>query len=131
MAAIRQALLADADFVATFPGGVSDEAREDVAFPHLTFDNVEAAPDDTDGIDGAVVQIGLEVHVRRGRKKGGRVAALKLCAIVRAVLHRREAALTVDGLTAWRMEVQTVMAERKADGQTYRGVVALQAWLHA
>jgi len=122
--------MADAEFVADVPGGLADEAADDVVFPHATFGNVEFRPDDTDGIDGAIVQLGLEIHDRPTERSGSRVTVLGICELIRAVLHRADASLDVGDLHVWRIEVQTLLAERKADGKTYLGRVALQVSIH-
>jgi len=126
MAAIRSSLTSDPDFSAAFPGGVSDEPASDVVFPHVTFGRVEVISDDMDREQAAIVQIGLEVHLRPTQVvQGNRIESLRLCGLLKSILHRAPASLSTTGPTVWDIEVQTYTATRLADAKTYVGTLSL------
>lgn len=127
-AALRSAILTDPDLALALPGGVCDEPAQDVAFPYVRFGRIEFAADDTDGAEGALVQLGLEVH---SRPKTGRLEAMGLCEKISALIHRRPDLLLAAGLVVVDIEVQTWTATRAADGATFLGVMACQITLDA
>lgn len=127
-AALRVAILSDAALVAALPGGVCDDPPAGVEFPYVRLGRMEVSPDDTDGAEGALVQIGIEVHSRPG---AGRLEVLGLCEKIAALIHRQPDLLLAAGLETVEIEVQTWTASRAADGATFLGVMACQITLDA
>lgn len=122
-AGVRAALLADAGVAALVGARVVDEPGAGIALPYIRLGRLEPVADDTDGTQGALVQMGLEAHSRP--LSGGRIEALRICEAMRAALHRRPDLVTVTGANVCEVEVQTFTATRAADGSTYLGILAL------
>lgn len=127
-AALRAAILADPFLASALPGGVCDEPAPNVLFPYVRFGRIELVADDTDNTEGALVQLGLEVH---SRPLTGRIEALSLCEKIAARIHREPDLLADAGLVAVDIEIQTWTATRAADGATFLGVLACQITLDA
>lgn len=128
MAALRAALVADPGVAALVGDRIVDEPAEGIAFPYVRFGAIDPIADDTDGAQGAQVQVGLEAH---SRPVAGRVEALAICEALNAALHRRPEVLAAEGHTVSEIEVQTWTATRAADGASYIGTLALVVSLDA
>lgn len=129
MSGIRAILISDPNFNIAVPGGVSEDPLPSVALPHVRYGRVEVPADDTDGTQGADVQMGLEVHTRPG--DGGRVQALRICQIISLILHRQPEKLILTDLHAVDVEVQTFSARRATDGETHSATLAMRVQLQA
>lgn len=121
MAAVRAALIDDADLSALIGDRVVDESKPEIAFPYVRFGSVEVVRDDTDGALGVIVQMGLVIH---SRPVAGRIEANSICAAVSNALHRAAASVSLLGI--WDLEVQTWLVERASDGASYEGRMALE-----
>ncbi|NKW78959.1 DUF3168 domain-containing protein [Rhodobacteraceae bacterium R_SAG7] len=129
MAGLIAALLADPAVTDLVGDRVVDEPGEGIGFPYIRPDRLELVNEDTDGTEGALVQVGLAVHSRPGRS-GGRVEAARICERINSALHRSET-LICDGFTVVDVEVQTWAVDRARDGKSYEGRVALTVRLSA
>lgn len=128
-AALRAALAADAAVTALVPADrILDHVPEAVAFPYIRLGTLEPRPDDTDGTQGAIAQVGLEVH---SRPEYGRTEAAQICGRIAKALHRKPEALTVAGYDVTDTQVQTWVVDRAPDGVTWQGTVALEVMLQA
>lgn len=128
MKGLRAALVADAALAALVGNRVVDEPRPGIAFPYVRFGRLEPVSDDTDGAQGEILQVGLEVH---SRPNAGRVEAGRICEAIKAALHRQPSAVTVGGFQVHEINVQTWSVDRGKDGATYEGKVALEVHLDA
>lgn len=122
IAGIRAHLIADPDLAALIGDRVVDEPRENITLPFLRFGRVEPINDDTDGTEGAIVAVGLEVY---SRPVAGRTECARVIEAVRRALHRADT-LTLAGHALVDVEWQTFTIERNADGGTYEGRIAFE-----
>ncbi len=123
---IRAALAADSDLTALVSSRIYDEPPQDVVFPYLRFNSIQANAFDTDTAQGALVDISLEAH---SRSPSGRVEAAQIAEAVKAALHRQEASVTVTGYTLVELIFEAFYATRDNDGRGYTAVISLQAML--
>jgi hypothetical protein len=107
---------------------IVDEPADGIAFPYIRLGRIEPVADDTDGTQGALVSVGLEVH---SRPTAGRVEATMICQAISLALHRKPEALAIPGLAVSEIEVQTYVVLRAPDGKSYEGTMALQVSLDA
>lgn len=126
-AGLRAALVADPGVFALIGDRVVDEPGPDCPLPFVRFQEIEPVPDDTDGLAGAVVSVGIEVH---SRPAAGRIEAQAICEAIKAALHRKPEAVAAAGFRVFEVEVQTFTVTRQGDGATYRGALAIEVHLH-
>lgn len=121
---VRAALIANAGVAALVSSRIYDEPPSDVTFPYLRFGDISPSAFDTDGTEGAEVQIGIEAHTR---PKAGRVEAAQIVEAVKTALHRQETSVTVTGFNLIELIFQTYAAARDPEGRGYSATIALRA----
>jgi hypothetical protein len=131
MEGLRAALLADPALVALVGDRVVENPEEEISLPYVRFGLVEPVAADTDGTQGATVQVGLVVHSRPVAPLSGRAEASGVCRAMRQALHRKTETVTVAGFGVSEIEVQTYVVVRGKDAATYEGRLALQVHLDA
>ena len=125
---LRAALVADAGVAALVGSRIYDEPPQNVTFPYLRFNDIVPTAFDTDTVEGALAQIGLEAH---SRSASGRVEAVQIAEAVKRALHRHEASVTATGFNLVELIFETYSAYRDAEGRGYTATIALQAMLEA
>lgn len=128
MAGLRAALIANEPLAALIGARVVDEPKPGITLPYIRFGRITPQSDDTDGAQGAIVQVGLVVH---SRPNAGRIEAARICEAMKAALHRRPEDVTVAGFEVCDVLVQTWTVDRGKDGATYEGRLALEVHLDA
>lgn len=123
---IRAALVADSDVTALVSTRIYDEPPQDVVFPYLRFNTIQANAFDTDTAQGALVDVSMEAH---SRSASGRVEASQIAEAIKAALHRQETSVIVTGFTLVELIFEAFYATRDKDGRGYTAIISLQAML--
>lgn len=121
LAAMRAALLADAEVGAQVGARIHDDAPADAIFPYVTLGRVETRAADSSGADALEHAVTLHVWSRHG----GRAEALSVVAAMRAALHN--AALVIEGRRLVLMLAVFSDIFRSGDARTTHGVLRLRA----
>lgn len=121
LAALRNALLADAPATALVGDRIYDDPPPDVVFPYVTLGRVETRP--SDAAANAALDHAVTLHV--WSRYGGRAEALDVIAALRAALHNAPLALDDHRLVLLLATFADVF--RSSDGRTTHGVLRLRA----
>lgn len=123
---LRVTLVADAGVSALVSTRVYDEPPQNVTFPYVRFLGIEPLRFDTDTTEGAIVNIGFEVH---SRSASGRVEAARIAEAIKAALHRKETSVTVAGHNLVELIFEAYSVKRDNEGRGYTATVSVQATL--
>jgi len=121
IAAMREALLADAGVQALVAERVYDDPPQDVVFPYVTLGRVESRPADAASRDALEHAVTLHAW----SQYGGRAETLDIISALRAALHN--APLEVEGHRLVLLLATFADVFRSGDGRTTHGVLRLRA----
>lgn len=121
---LRATLAANSGLTALVGARIYDEPPASAAFPYLRFTAIDPTAFDTDGTEGAEVQIGMEAN---SALTGGRVEAVRIVEAVKDALHRNEGDVMVAGFNLIELIFQTYTAARDPDRDRYVATISLRA----